>query len=83
MVSALCIYSVVLSRRQPQRAGFLPVQSNGGTLFDDDEDDDDDHKVKKLMGFGVHRKLLKTAEYHDESTSEDEIYNTRTWKNGK
>ncbi|CAN7937583.1 unnamed protein product [Ixodes hexagonus] len=82
MVSALCIYSVVLSRRHPQRAGFQPIQSNGATLFDDD-DDEDDHKVKKLMGFGVHRKLLKTAEYHDESSSEDEIYNTRTWKNGK
>ncbi|KAL3227775.1 hypothetical protein MRX96_003739 [Rhipicephalus microplus] len=88
MVSALCLYTVVMSQRQPERAGFMPVQSNGGTLFDDDEDDDNgigQHKSRKSAnnsgsGGSVHSKLLKTAEYHDDTSSEDEIYNTRNWK---
>uniref|UniRef100_A0A131YMU6 Zinc carboxypeptidase n=1 Tax=Rhipicephalus appendiculatus TaxID=34631 RepID=A0A131YMU6_RHIAP len=88
MVSALCLYTVVMSQRQPERAGFMPVQSNGGTLFDDDDDDDDgigQRKSRKSAnnsgsGGSVHSKLLKAAEYHDDTSSEDEIYNTRNWK---
>ncbi|KAK8784765.1 hypothetical protein V5799_008866, partial [Amblyomma americanum] len=86
MVTALCLYAVVMSQRQPERAGFMPVQSNGGTLFDDDDDDDGIRQQKSRKasggnaGSGVHSKLLKAAEYHDETSSEDEIYNTRNWK---
>ncbi|XP_077510446.1 carboxypeptidase D-like isoform X2 [Amblyomma americanum] len=86
MVTALCLYAVVMSQRQPERAGFMPVQSNGGTLFDDDDDDDGIRQQKSRKASGgnagssVHSKLLKAAEYHDETSSEDEIYNTRNWK---
>lgn len=85
MVSALCLYAVVM--RKPERAGFMPVHSNGGTLFDDDEDDDGVGQPKggprkggAQGAGGVHSKLLKAAEYHDDTSSEDEIYNTRNWK---
>uniref|UniRef100_A0A2R5L4K7 Putative carboxypeptidase d n=1 Tax=Ornithodoros turicata TaxID=34597 RepID=A0A2R5L4K7_9ACAR len=76
LVGSLCTYSAVL-RQRPQHAGFIPVDGN---LFEDD-DDDEEYKVDKSDG--THRRLLKTLEYHDASSSEDEIYNTKHWRNGK
>lgn len=48
----------------------------GQCLFDEDEVPGE----LKLMST---KGLLKSSEYHDDSSSEDELYNTYAWKNGR
>ncbi|XP_054714208.1 carboxypeptidase D-like [Uloborus diversus] len=74
MVASLCVYSTILYRR---RKGYsFQRLDQGQCLFDDDE-------APEALKLSPSKRLLKTSEYHDESTSEDELYNTYAWKNGR
>ncbi|XP_013784896.1 carboxypeptidase D-like [Limulus polyphemus] len=73
LVGILCIYSIVTRQRTRYHA-LHKLQAN--TLFDDE--DDLDPKDPESM-----KKLLKPEEYRDDTSSEDELYNTYKWKNGK
>lgn len=71
MVSALCIYSLILSKRV--RNYKFHRLDGSSSLFDDETHDNFDMAATKF--------LLKGNEYHDESSSEDELYNTYRWEN--
>ncbi|GFW42006.1 carboxypeptidase D [Trichonephila clavipes] len=72
LVTLLCIYSTILYRRR--RGYVFHKLDQGQCLFEDDEKSG----VPKLSS----NRLLNTSEYHDDSSSEDELYNTYAWKNG-
>lgn len=73
MVS-LCVYSTVIYKRRREYA-FHKLEQ-GQCLYDEDE-------VPEIMRHNSSKSLLKDSEYHDDSTSEDELYNTYAWKNGR
>ncbi|GFT10954.1 carboxypeptidase D [Nephila pilipes] len=73
MVTLLCIYSTILYRRR--RGYVFHKLDQGQCLFDDDE-------KSGSLKLSSNRGLLNTSEYHDDSSSEDELYNTYAWKNG-
>ncbi|KFM71636.1 Carboxypeptidase D, partial [Stegodyphus mimosarum] len=73
LVAVMCIYSTILYKKR--RGYAFHKLDQGQCLFDDEE-----NEVLKL---GSKKGLLKTSEYYDDSTSEDEIYNTYAWRNGR
>ncbi|KAG8185509.1 hypothetical protein JTE90_019764 [Oedothorax gibbosus] len=68
LLSGLCIYSTVLYKR---RKGYqFHKLDQGHCLFDEEE-------------FNGKSNFLKRSDYHDDSSSEDEVYNTYALKDDK
>ncbi|XP_055924205.1 carboxypeptidase D-like [Argiope bruennichi] len=74
LVTTLCIYSTILYRRR--RGYAFHKLDQGQCLFDEDE-------VPGSLKLSSNKGLLKSSEYHDDTSSEDELYNTYAWKNGR
>ncbi|XP_071039016.1 carboxypeptidase D [Parasteatoda tepidariorum] len=72
LVTIMCIYSTILYKK---RKGYsFHRLDQGQCLFDEDD-------FPGSLKFGT--KLgLKSKEYRDDTSSEDELYNTYAWKNG-
>lgn len=70
---SICIYATIYKRKK----GYAFQKLEQVQTFHDDEAADD-------LRFSTSKGLLRHSEYRDDySTSEDELYNTYEWKNGR
>ncbi|XP_023220192.1 carboxypeptidase D-like [Centruroides sculpturatus] len=73
MVGTLCVYGLIIPKRT-RSYKFHRLDGSSG-LFDEEGKDDLDPASRKF--------LLRGSEYRDDSSSEDELYNTYRWQNKK
>ncbi|XP_067136764.1 carboxypeptidase D-like [Centruroides vittatus] len=73
MVGALCAYGLIAPKKT-RSYKFHRLDGSSG-LFDEEGKDDLDPASRKF--------LLRGSEYRDDSSSEDELYNTYRWQNKK
>nr|AMO02545.1 carboxypeptidase D [Tityus serrulatus] len=73
MIGTLCIYSLVISKRV--RSYKFHRLDGSSSLFDEEGEENLDPTSRKF--------LLRGSEYRDDSSSEDELYNTYRWQNKK
>lgn len=71
LVVSISVYSVTVYKRH---RGYAFQKLEQEQCFH--EDDASDEMLKS-------KSLLTNSEYRDDSTSEDELYNTYAWKNGR
>ncbi|GIY90390.1 hypothetical protein CEXT_552002 [Caerostris extrusa] len=74
LVTLLCICSTMMYKRRREYAFHKLDQ--GQCLFDEDY-------MHGALRSNSEKGLLKTTEYCDDTSSEDELYNTYAWKNGR
>lgn len=73
LVVSICIYSITIYKRH---RGYAFQKLEQEHFLHEDEMAED-------LKFSTSKGLLKNSDYHDDSTSEDELYNTYAWKNGR
>lgn len=84
-IASLCLYNLILSKRESRYAGFIKVGTRTpASLFDDDDDEADlwnPGTVSKSYKAEFYNKRLIQEE--EDSSSEDELYNVRVYSDDR